>query len=41
MSMILTKLVLDVDGVLNTGEILYSSAGKMFKVFGPHDKDGI
>jgi 3-deoxy-D-manno-octulosonate 8-phosphate phosphatase (KDO 8-P phosphatase) len=38
--MIITKLVLDVDGVLNTGHILYSSAGKMFKVFGPHDKDG-
>lgn len=36
----INKLVLDVDGVLNTGHILYSSAGKMFKVFGPHDKDG-
>lgn len=34
------KLVLDVDGVLNTGHILYSREGKMFKVFGPHDKDG-
>ena len=41
MNMILTKLVLDVDGVLNTGHILYSSAGKIFKVFGPHDKDGL
>lgn len=38
--MIINKLVLDVDGVLNTGHILYSSQGKMFKVFGPHDKDG-
>jgi 3-deoxy-D-manno-octulosonate 8-phosphate phosphatase (KDO 8-P phosphatase) len=36
----INKLVLDVDGVLNTGHILYSSAGKMYKVFGPHDKDG-
>lgn len=39
--MIINKLVMDVDGVLNTGHILYSSAGKMFKVFGPHDKDGL
>jgi len=38
--MIINKLVLDVDGVLNTGHILYSSQGKMYKVFGPHDKDG-
>lgn len=36
----INKLVLDVDGVLNTGHILYSREGKMFKVFGPHDKDG-
>jgi 3-deoxy-D-manno-octulosonate 8-phosphate phosphatase (KDO 8-P phosphatase) len=35
----INKLVLDVDGVLNTGHILYSSAGKIFKVFGAHDKD--
>ena len=35
------KLVLDVDGVLNNGQILYSSVGKMFKIFGPHDKDGL
>lgn len=34
-------LVLDVDGVLNTGHLLYSKDGKMFKVFGPHDKDGL
>lgn len=37
----INKLVLDVDGVLNTGQILYSTAGKMFKIFGPHDKDGL
>jgi len=35
------NLVLDVDGVLNTGHILYSAHGKIFKVFGPHDKDGL
>lgn len=36
----INKLVLDVDGVLNTGHILYSKEGKIFKVFGAHDKDG-
>lgn len=34
-------LIMDVDGVLNTGQFLYSEEGKMFKVFGPHDRDGI
>ena len=39
----LSKLIflLDVDGVLNTGQFLYSSEGKMFKIFGPHDNDGL
>lgn len=37
----ITKLVMDVDGVLNTGHIVYSANGKMFKIFGPHDKDGL
>ena len=34
-------LVMDVDGVLNTGHFFYSAEGKIFKAFGPHDKDGI
>ena len=34
-------LIMDVDGVLNTGHFVYSEEGKMYKVFGPHDKDGI
>jgi 3-deoxy-D-manno-octulosonate 8-phosphate phosphatase (KDO 8-P phosphatase) len=34
-------LVMDVDGVLNTGHFFYSEDGKMLKAFGPHDKDGI
>lgn len=34
-------LVMDIDGVLNTGHFFYSEEGKMFKVFGPHDKDGV
>ena len=37
----LTNLVLDVDGVLTTGQFLYTSEGKFAKVFGPHDNDGI
>lgn len=32
---------MDVDGVLNTGHMLYSKEGKVYKVFGPHDRDGI
>jgi 3-deoxy-D-manno-octulosonate 8-phosphate phosphatase (KDO 8-P phosphatase) len=34
-------LVLDVDGVLNTGHFLYDENGKRLKMFGPHDKDGL
>lgn len=34
-------LILDVDGVLTTGQIFYTADGKAMKVFGPHDKDGI
>ena len=37
----ITKLIMDVDGVLNTGHMVYSADGKMFKLFGPHDKDGL
>ena len=37
----LKHLVMDIDGVLNTGHFFYSEEGKMFKVFGPHDKDGV
>ena len=33
--------VLDVDGVLTTGQFLYSKNGKEFKVFGPDDNDGL
>jgi len=34
-------LILDVDGVMTTGQFLYSEKGKEYKVFGPHDNDGI
>lgn len=33
--------VLDVDGVMSTGQFLYSQDGKTFKIFGPHDSDGL
>ncbi|MBU0638094.1 MAG: HAD hydrolase family protein [Planctomycetes bacterium] len=32
---------MDVDGVLTTGQFLYSEAGKVYKIFGPHDADGL
>lgn len=35
------RLILDVDGVLTTGQFLYTSEGKFAKIFGPHDNDGI
>ena len=35
------NLILDVDGVLTTGQFFYSSDGKSHKVFGPHDADGL
>ena len=34
-------LILDVDGVMTTGQFLYSEAGKQMKVFGPDDNDGL
>jgi 3-deoxy-D-manno-octulosonate 8-phosphate phosphatase (KDO 8-P phosphatase) len=33
--------VLDVDGVMTTGQMLYSSDGKAMKIFGAHDADGL
>ena len=33
--------ILDVDGVLTTGQFLYSKNGKEFKVFGADDNDGL
>ncbi|NBN98740.1 MAG: phosphatase [Flavobacteriia bacterium] len=37
------KLVflLDIDGVMTTGQFFYTSKGKVAKVFGPHDSDGL
>lgn len=34
-------LVIDVDGVLTTGQFLYTAGGKFAKIFGPHDNDGL
>ncbi len=33
--------LLDVDGVMTTGQFIYSEKGKIFKIFGPHDSDGL
>ena len=34
-------LIIDVDGVMTTGQFLYSKSSKAFKIFGPHDTDGL
>ena len=34
-------LILDVDGVMTTGQFLYSKDGKQMKIFGPDDNDGL
>ena len=36
-----TTFILDVDGVLNTGQFLYSKTGKVMKIFGPDDNDAL
>jgi len=33
--------VLDVDGVLSSGQFLYDTNGKQYKILGPHDNDGL
>jgi len=33
--------ILDVDGVMTTGQFLYSADGKVLKVFGPDDNDAL
>lgn len=37
----LTCFILDVDGVMTTGQFLYSVDGKAMKCFGPDDNDGL
>lgn len=37
----LRNFILDVDGVMTTGQFLYTAQGKLAKVFGPHDADGL
>jgi 3-deoxy-D-manno-octulosonate 8-phosphate phosphatase (KDO 8-P phosphatase) len=34
-------LILDVDGVMTTGQFLYSADGKAMKIFGPDDNDAL
>lgn len=35
------QFILDVDGVLTTGHSIYDKNGKAYKIFGPHDNDGL
>ena len=35
------NIVLDVDGIMTTGQFLYDDKGKKFKVFGPDDADAL
>tara|TARA_A100001015_G_C14627646_1_gene570395 strand:+ start:172 stop:627 length:456 start_codon:yes stop_codon:yes gene_type:complete len=35
------NIIIDVDGVMTTGQFIYSKSGKLFKIFGPHDTDGL
>ena len=35
------NLVVDIDGVLTTGQFAYTADGKAHKIFGPHDADGL
>mgnify|MGYP001449945127 CR=1 FL=1 len=41
MNKIPSNLIIDVDGVMTTGQFIYSNAGKQFKIFGAHDSDGL
>lgn len=35
------KIIFDVDGVFTNGQFIYDETGKRFKIFGPHDADGV
>jgi 3-deoxy-D-manno-octulosonate 8-phosphate phosphatase (KDO 8-P phosphatase) len=35
------SFILDVDGVMTTGHFLYTEKGKVMKIFGPDDNDGL
>lgn len=37
----LKHFILDVDGVMTTGQFIYTVDGKIGKIFGPHDADGL
>ncbi len=38
---VFSALIFDVDGVLTTGQFLYTATGKFAKVFGPDDHDAL
>jgi len=36
-----THVIFDVDGVFTNGSFVYDQYGKQYKIFGPHDSDGL
>ena len=38
---VMRTFILDVDGVLTTGQFIYTSEGTAIKVFGADDNDGL
>jgi len=40
-SLLPTHLIIDVDGVMTTGQFLYTAEGKAMKIFGPDDNDAL
>ena len=41
MKKIPNTFILDIDGVMTTGQFIYSKIGKEYKIFGAHDSDGL
>lgn len=41
MTRTIKNFIIDVDGVLTTGQFFYSKEGKLYKVFGPDDSDAL
>lgn len=35
------KIIIDIDGVMTSGQMIYTSKGKIGKIFGPDDDDAL
>lgn len=40
-SFVPNKVIIDIDGVMTSGQMIYSSKGKIGKIFGPDDHDAL